>query len=92
MIKMSDFATIESLFSQLLPALRDVFSASEIAEVSEFVEVGEYGVAFDTAVDIFVEEGKVATDNVITLAEELAAAMELTAADYLDRLRASGKG
>ena len=89
---MSDFAIIESLFSRLLPALRDVFSESEIAEVSEFVDVGEYGLALDTAVDVFIEEGKVATDDVIALVEELAAAMELSAADYSDRLRAVRKG
>ena len=45
--KMSDFAIVESLFSRLLPALNGVFSVSEIAEVSEFVDVGEYGLALD---------------------------------------------
>lgn len=87
---MSDFAIVESLFSRLLPALSGVFSVSEIAEVSEFVNVGEYGLALDTAVDIFVEEGKVAEDDVIVLVQSLATAMELPAAEYSERLRTAG--
>lgn len=88
---MSDFAIVESLFNQLLPALNGVFSVPEIAEVSEFVDVGEYGLALDTVVDIFIEEGKVAEDYVIVLVQSLAAAMELPAADYSERLRAAGR-
>lgn len=90
MIKMSDFAIVESLFSRLLSALNGVFSVSEIAEVSEFVDVGEYGLALDTAVDIFVEEGKVAEDELIVLVQSLATAMELPAAEYSERMRAAG--
>lgn len=86
---MSDFTIVESLFSQLLSALNGVFSVSEIAEVSEFVDVGEYGLALDTTVDIFVEEGKVASDDVIVLVQSLAAAMELPAAEYSERLHAA---
>jgi len=88
---MSDFTIVESLFSRLLSALSDVFSASEIAEVSEFVDVGEYGLALDTAVDIFVEEGKVPEDHVIVLVQSLAIAMELPTAEYSERLRAAGR-
>ena len=88
---MSDFSIVESLFSQLLPALNGVFSVSEIAEVSEFVDVGEYGLALDTAVDIFVEEGKVAGDEVIALVRLLATAMKLSTAEYSERLRAAGR-
>lgn len=90
MIKISDFAIVESLFGRLLSALNGVFSVSEIAEVSEFVDVGEYGPALDTAVDIFVEEGKVAEDELIVLVQSLATAMELPAAEYSERLRAAG--
>jgi hypothetical protein len=86
---MPDFAIIEALFNKLFLALRDVFSASEIAEIADFVDVGEYGLALDTAVDIFVEEGKVATDDVIVLAEALAVAMKLPAAEYSARLRST---
>lgn len=90
--KMSDFAIVESLLGQLLRALRNVFSAPELAEVSEFIDVGEYGLALDTAVDIFIEEGRSATEDVIDLVEALAAEMQLSAVAYVDRLRASGKG
>ncbi|UGQ48738.1 MafI family immunity protein [Massilia endophytica] len=88
---MSDFAVVESLFCRLLSALNGVFSVSEIAEVSEFVDVGEYGLALETAVDIFVEEGKVAEDDVIVLVQSLANAMELPAAEYSERLRTAGR-
>lgn len=91
-IKMTDFTVVESLFSRFLQAVQGVFSPSEIAEVSDFVNVGEYGLALDTAVDIFVEEQKVATGNVIVLAEELAITMGVSAAEYSDRLRGMGKG
>lgn len=87
---MNDYEIVESLLTRLLGALRGVFSNSEIAEVSDFFDVGEYGLALDTAVDIFVEEGKVATDDVIVLVEELATAMELSAVEYSDRLRGTG--
>lgn len=87
---MIDFSIVENLFRQFLPALREVFSASELAEVSGFIDVGEYGLALDTAVDIFVEEKKVATQSVIGFAERLAVAMDLSVADYADRLRAAG--
>lgn len=87
---MSDFVIVESLFSRLLPALNGVFSVSEIAEVAEFVDVGEYRLALDTAVDIFVEEEKLAEDEVIVLVQSLATAMELSAAEYSERLRAAG--
>ncbi|MFZ6727265.1 MafI family immunity protein [Undibacterium sp. MH2W] len=86
---MSDFTIVESIFSRLLSALNGVFSVSEIAEVSGFVDVGEYGLALDTAVDIFVEEEKVASDDVIVLVQSLAIAMELPAVEYSDRLRAA---
>ena len=88
---MSEFAIIDSLFRRLLPVLHDVFSASEIVEVSEFVEVGEYGLALDAVIDIFVEEGKAPADDVIVLAELLATAMELPTAEYSERLRAAGR-
>ncbi|MEN5182082.1 MafI family immunity protein [Comamonas testosteroni] len=83
---MSDSSIIESLFSRLLPALSDVFSPSEIAEVSVFVDVGEYGLALDTVVGIFVEEGKVAEEDVIFLVQSLATAMDLSSAEYSARL------
>lgn len=88
---MSDFAMIESLFSRLLLALNGVFSVSEIAEVSEFLDQGEYGLALDTVVGIFVEEPKVAQDDVIVLVQSLANSMALSDTQYSERLRAAGR-
>ena len=86
---MSDYSMIESLFSRLLLKLNGVFSVSEIAEVSEFVDHGEYGLALDAVVGIFVEELKVAQDDVIALVQSLANAMALSDAEYSERLRAA---
>ncbi|MFJ4142714.1 MafI family immunity protein [Pseudomonas sp. NPDC089734] len=77
---------VESLFRRLLPELDGVFSASEIAEVSSFVEVGEYGLALDTTIGIFIEEKKRAESNVIALVQSLATAMKLPDAEYSELL------
>ena len=84
---MQDFSTVESLFNRIFVALHDVFSASEMAEVREFFDAGEYGLALDTVIDIFVEGRKTAKNDVIALTEALAVALELPAAEYSARLR-----
>jgi hypothetical protein len=54
--------------------------------------VGEYGLALDTIVDIFTEESKVATQDVIASLEALAVAMALSPSQYSKRLRSSRIG
>jgi hypothetical protein len=85
---MRDFKTIKFLFNRLFLALDDVFSGSEIAEVREFFDVGEYGLALETVIDIFAEEKKVVPGDVIAPVDALVFAMELPAAEYSARLRA----
>ena len=85
---MRNFQTIEFLFNRLFLVLHDLYSASEIAEVRAFFDVGEYGLAIEMAIDIFVEEAKVIPDDVIAPVDALVVALELPAAEYLARLRA----
>ena len=83
---MSDFNEIESLFDKLLFSASHVLSKSEVAEINSFIDVGEYGIALETAVDIFVEEGKIAPDEVVSLVKQLAIAMSIEPTSMIDKL------
>lgn len=83
---MSNFEEIELLFSDLLAAASLVLSHSERAEVQKFIDVGEYGLALETAVDIYAEEKKMASAGVVALIEHLAEAMSIEPAPLLQRL------
>jgi hypothetical protein len=48
---MPNFDEVESLFSQLLAAFGPGLSESEHAEIRSFIDVGEYGLALQTATD-----------------------------------------
>jgi hypothetical protein len=81
---MADFDKIEALFAELLLAAGPVLSQSK--HIREFIDVGEYGLALETAVDIFAEEGKTAPAEVVSLIEQLAAAMSMDSAILIKRL------
>lgn len=83
---MSNFDEIETLLSQLLAAAAPVLSGAELAEVQRFIDVGEYGLALETAAAIYSEEKKIATAEVIGLIERLAAAMSMDPVPVLERL------
>jgi len=83
---MSNFDEVESLLSQLLMAAVPVLSDAERAEVQRFVDVGEYGLALETAAAIYSEEKKIATAEVVDLVERLAAAMSMDPVPLLERL------
>lgn len=83
---MSSFEEIELLFSKLLAAAVPVLSDSERAEVQKFIDVGEYGLALETAADIFGEENKVASADVVMLIGRLAEEMLMESAPLLQRL------
>ena len=74
---MSNFDEIESLLSRLLMIAASVLSDAERAEVQRFIDVGEYGLALETAAAIYAEEKKIATAEVADLIERLAAAMSM---------------
>jgi len=83
---MSNFEEIELLLSKLLLATSPVLSDSERAEVQRFIDVGEYGLALETAADIYAEEEKIASADVVGLVGRLAEAMSIEAAPLLQRL------
>ena len=83
---MSGFDEIELLFERLLSDLAAVFSERELSEVSRFIDHGEYGLALDTVVDIFVEEKKTATPKVVAVVSDLATAMKIDPKSYQGRL------
>lgn len=60
------YQEIENHLSSLLKALEQIFSSSEIAEVHEFIDYGEYGSALDTVMDIITEENKIINNYVLT--------------------------
>jgi len=83
---MSNFDEIESLLSLLLVASMPVLSDSERAEVQRFINVDEYGLALETAVDIYCEEKKVASDETVHLVERLAVMMSMNPGPLRDKL------
>lgn len=52
------FEMIERLLRAILHDLSGVLTSAERAEVVEFIEVGEYGVALETLAALIVEERK----------------------------------
>lgn len=86
---MSNFEEIELLFSNLLVATASELSDSERAEVQRFIEVGEYGLALETAADIYAEEKRTASADVLAQVRCLAAAMSIEAEPLLQRLSKS---
>lgn len=83
---MSNFEDIELLLSKLLEAAAPVLSDSELAEIQKFITVGEYGLALETAADIYAEEKKIASADVVALIKRLSEAMSIESAPLLQRL------
>jgi hypothetical protein len=54
----SDHEWLEATFAALFAELGDTLASAERAEIIEFVDVGEYGVALETLVALVVEEQK----------------------------------
>ena len=84
---MSDFAVIETMFTNLLNASKGELTEAEMGEVQSFIDVGEYGLALETAADIYAEEGKIPSTDVVSLIERLAIAMSIRPDSVLERLR-----
>jgi hypothetical protein len=82
---MSHFEEVERLLSRLNEASAEVLSIEELSEVQHFVDVGEYGLALETAVGIYVEERKPVPAEVRELMRRLAEMMEMNA--VLSRLQ-----
>lgn len=52
-----DYQRLEADLNELLGAM-DTFTPSEVAEVGQFLSVGEYGLAFETLCGVAKQEGK----------------------------------
>ncbi|AUB85535.1 MafI family immunity protein [Candidatus Thiodictyon syntrophicum] len=71
----NDLAAIEGSLTLLLSLLSSALSWSEAQEVRDFVDVGEYGLALETLVDIVTEEEKSISAEALRLIIELADSM-----------------
>ena len=86
---MDRFDRIEALFERLLDGAQSVMSSSERAEVQQFIDHGEHGLALQTTFYVLLE-GDRRVDPVLTsLLAELADAMSLPdeVIPLLDELR-----
>ena len=84
---MFNFELIESLLCSLLKATVGGLSDAERAEVQQFIDVGEYGLALETTVDIYAEEKKIPSTDVMSLIEQLAISMGMAPESVLERLQ-----
>lgn len=72
-----DYQFVENLLSRLLGQLLDVFTDSETAEIQDFIDAGEYGLALETLADIVIEENRKISGESMRLVFKLADAMQL---------------
>lgn len=81
-----DYQKTEEFLIQLLGELQKIFSASERNEVQEFIDVGEYGLALETLVDIVTEENKRIPEKTLLLVCKLADMMQLDKSRFKEKL------
>lgn len=86
---MNDYADLERRFTELLEQASPPLTNSEQREVQHFIDHGEYGIALETLVDIFVEEAKIPTDTIVSAIVALANRMSMDTQPILDQLRQS---
>lgn len=71
-----DYQQLKAELSYLLAAMTS-FTPSEVAEVEQFLAVGEYGVAFETLCGIIKEEGKPVSSEIRPKIHELGERMKI---------------
>lgn len=79
---MTDYQKIERMFSELLDRPSSNLKAEEYAEVKSFIDVGEYGLALETLVAIYLEERKLPGEDGKRMIDALAAEMCIEPADF----------
>jgi hypothetical protein len=80
----------KELFSQLTILLTPLHSESELQEVTDFVDVNEFGVALETLVEICIEKKLHLPDRALELCSELKRLMRMTTEADLSRLSSEG--
>lgn len=84
-----NFKEIEGLFANFFGAASRDLTNEEQAEIREYADVGEYGLALETAVDIYIEEGKAPSAEAFSLIQRLASCMSIDGEVISMRLQAS---
>jgi hypothetical protein len=69
------YDAIEERLVQLLKEVTGSFTTDEAKEVSDFINVGEYGLALQTLIDIVLEEKKRISPCALQIIEELVMVM-----------------
>ena len=83
----ADFQSIENLLFQLLASVDKTFDPKEKEEVQDFIDVGEYGLALETFVDIVVEENKKILEVDLDLIKKLAVEMSMDQEAFHQKLK-----
>ncbi|MBK1869955.1 MafI family immunity protein [Taklimakanibacter albus] len=78
---MTDYQKIERMFSQFLDRPSANLTADERAEVKDFIDVGEYGLALETLVAIYLEDEKLPDEDGRMMIDALAAEMSMKPAE-----------
>jgi hypothetical protein len=86
---MSDFIKIERLFLELIAKSSSLITSSEQGEIQHFIDVGEYGLALETVVDIFAEKATTPSEDILSTVAALANCMSMDLQAVLDPLRQS---
>jgi hypothetical protein len=81
------FDKTERFLGAILADLTGVLSSAERAEVVQFIDVGEYGVALETLAALLVDENKPITPRIFERIVALADSMALREAIRADALR-----
>lgn len=82
-----NYQEIELLFSRMLQNAAMSFKPEEVSEVSDFIAVGEYGLALQTFVDIVVEERRRISLDVFRFIEKLASLMMISGEIEWEKIR-----
>lgn len=84
---MANYEIVENLLEKMLSLLAEIFTESQMSTLYDFFDVGEYGLAYDTAIAMFVEEKKLATPEVLLVVYELSIAMRRDPSIAMSKLR-----
>lgn len=82
-----NYQGIEVSLLQLIKLLGGIFSQSEIQEVQDFVDAGEYGLALETLVDIVDEEDKKISNEIVASILQLADKMSMDREALFEKLQ-----
>lgn len=73
----NNYEEIEEFLSKLISLLEPICTQIEIKEIQDFIDVGEYGLALETAIYIIIEEKKQISKNIFELINKLANKMSI---------------